>query len=180
MALQEQDIDQLEELLFSDTLAEDTLDYFGLHGLISATVVGPEPIDNETLSDLVFADQKASISQEQLNHFVYCVNAVSAELQENLNEGIDISLPYENEDEFEACLESWCIGFMEGFFHNEKAWFGDDEEVTAELLLPIMALSGLFDSEEFDAIEKNEKLMTQFASIIGDQLTDIYLFYHAK
>lgn len=180
MSLSEQEIDQLETLLFSDALEEEALDYFGLHGLICASVVGPSSLNADTLANLVFGDQTSDISSEQLEHFNECSERIADDILEHLHEGKELSLPHEKEDEFEACLESWCIGFMEGFFHNEESWFIQDESVTAELLLPIMALSGLFDSDEFEAIEQNEKLMTQFASIVADQLTDIYLFYHAK
>lgn len=180
MPLSEQEIDQLEELLFSDDLEEEALDYFGIHGLVCASVVGPQKFDTDTLSNLVFADQLDLVATDKLSHFQYCTGRIAEDVLNHLLEGKELTLPHEKEEEFEACLESWCIGFMEGFFHNEKAWFLQDESVTAELLLPIMALSGLFDSDEFEAIEQNEKLMTQFASIVADQLTDIYLFYHAN
>jgi len=180
MALSEQDIEKLEDLLFSEDLEEEALDYFGLHGLVSAAIFGPISIKLETMQSIVFGNQPTQFNQDQLSHFNYCVEQISKELLEELNLGEEISLPfYEEEAHYEASLESWCIGFMEGFFFHEKSWFGKGEDVAAELLLPIMALSGLFDSNEFQDILKNDKLMSQFEEIIPEQLVDIFLFYHS-
>ncbi len=178
MALSSQDIDKLETLLFADELHDEALDYFGLHGLVCASLVGPSKIDNEAIKTITFSGIKPKASDEQLKHFDYCIQYIKDEVQECLSEGTEPELPYESEDDPEACQESWCIGFIEGFFLNEDNWFSKDEESAAELLLPIMTLSGLFESEEFEQIRSNDKLMSQFESIIADQLTDIYLFFH--
>jgi len=180
MALSEQDIEKLEDLLFSEDLEEEALDYFGLHGLVSAAIFGPISIKIDTIQTIVFGNQPTKFNQDQLNHFNHCVELISQDLLEELNLGEELTLPFfEEETHYEACLESWCIGFMEGFFFHEKSWFGKGEDVAAELLLPIMALSGLFDSNEFQEIIKNDKLMSQFEEIIPEQLIDIFLFYHS-
>lgn len=181
MALSEHDIAALEELLFSKHLEEETLDYFGLHGLVCASVVGPIHINPEAIAEIVFGEDKKNFTKTSFEHFLSCVQQIAQNIEDALMQGLDIALPYlEQESDFEACLESWCIGFIEGFFFNEKAWFDKEEEIAAELLLPIMALSGLFDSEEFQEITRNEKLMSQFEDTIPEQLIDIYLYYQAE
>jgi len=185
MTLSEQLIEQLEELLFSDQLAEDALDYFGLHGLICASVVGPEEMPKSAISQIVFGTQPLPFNDVQLSAFDDFINTVSNTIKESLLEGREIDLPYSEEvnnddsSHYDACIESWCAGFIEGFFYAEKKWFSRGEDITAELLLPIMALSGLFDSGEFKMIRDNEKLMSQFEEIMPDQLVDIFLFYHS-
>lgn len=180
MPLSDQDIDKLETLLFADTLEDEALDYFGFHGLICASIVGPKQISKDAIKTITFSGLDPQCSREQLEHFDYCIASIEKALLEYLAEGTEASLPYETEDEADQCLESWCIGFIEGFFHHEEDWFQKDEESAAELLLPIMALSGLFEEDEFEEIRANEKLMSQFETLIADQLTDIYLFYHAS
>jgi len=180
MALSEQDIEQLEDLLFSEHLEEEALDYFGLHGLICAAIFGPISIKSDTFQTIVFGEQPKQFESSQLEHFNHCIELISQDLIEELNQGEELSLPFFYEEtHYDACLESWCIGFMEGFFFNEKSWFSKGEDIAAELLLPIMALSGLFDSDEFQEIAKNDKLMSQFEEIIPEQLVDIFLFYHS-
>ncbi len=179
MPLSEQDIDQLESILFDDAWADDTLDYFGLHGAVCASVTGPKKLSDDQLLELVFADAVETLNSDQRKYILQCATQIREEIVQHLHEGTPINLPHEQEEAFEDCLESWCAGFMEGFFVNEKAWFHKSEEVAAELLLPYMALSGLFDNEEFAQIHANDKLMSQFESLAPEQLTDIYLYYHS-
>jgi len=185
MALSEQLIEQLETLLFSDQLAEDALDFFGLHGLICASVVGPQEITKADIVQIVFGTDSLPFDKAEFALFDDFINTISSTIKESLLEGREIDLPYSDEanDEdsshYDACIESWCAGFIEGFFHAENNWFSRGEDIAAELLLPIMALSGLFDSGEFVMIRENEKLMSQFEEIMPDQLVDIFLFYHS-
>lgn len=179
MPLSNQDVDQLENILFDEAWADDTLDYFGLHGAVCASVTGPKKLSNQQLIELVFADAAPKLNDDQKVHIFTCCQQIASELAQHLHEGTTIVLPHENEEAFEDCLESWCAGYMEAFFINEKAWFNKDEEIAAELLLPYMALSGLFDNDEFAQIHANDNLMSQFEQLVAEQLTDIYLYYHS-
>ena len=185
MSLSEQQVEQLEDILFAEHLNEEALDYFGFHGLICANVVGPVEFDTSTLISIIFGDDGIKLSDTELALIKECIELIKSSLIENIDAGEDIFLPYstevdeDNDTHYDACLESWCGGFMEGFFHKEKAWFCKGEDITAELLLPIMALSGLFESDEFQEIRRNEKLLTQFEEIMPEQLVDIFLFYHS-
>jgi len=185
MPLSEQNIEDLESLLFSDDLDEEALDYFGLHGLICASIVGPTPLSERTIISIVFSNDDLHLKADENKFFIECIQKISESIYDDLNQGLDIQLPYskevndEEDTHYDACLESWCTGFMEGFFYQEDAWFAKGEDVAAELLLPIMALSGLFESNEFQDIRQNNKLMTQFEEIMPDQLVDIFLFYHS-
>jgi len=185
MALSEHDIEQLEELLFSETLEEDALDFFGLHGLICASIVGPQHLHDEIILSLVFGTENPNFSSDDVIFFNSCIATISSSIKECLLEGNEIIMPYAEEmndnesNHYDACLQSWCTGFMEGFFHCEKNWFSRGEDIAAELLLPIMSLSDLFDSDEFQEIKQNQNLMTQFEEIMPEQLVDIFLFYHS-
>jgi len=186
MALTKSDIENLEALLFSDSLEEEALDYFGVHGLICSSIVGPLKLSDEMISSLIFGSTELPFNQQQIDFLHTCIKTISESLHEDLMQGSEIILPYseevnnEEDTHYDACLESWCTGFMEGFFHNEEAWFNKGEDVAAELLLPIMALSGLFESDEFQEIRANDKLMSQFEEIMPDQLVDVFLFYHSE
>jgi uncharacterized protein len=185
MSLSENQIEQLEDILFAEHLNDEALDYFGFHGLVCSSIIGPVSPDDNTLISLIFGSDDITLSEAERSTLTDAIALVKQSLKDEINEGIDISLPYaveaDNDDaHYDACLESWCIGFMEGFFYREKAWFIKGEDVVAELLLPIMALSGLFDSDEFQEIRRNEKLLSQFEEIMPEQLVDIFLFYHSE
>lgn len=181
MNLSEQDIEQLEDILFADVFEDDTMDFFGLHGLVSAMIVGPESVSRETLYGIIFGDAVNQLDDAAKSHIDHCCKVIEQDFKEHLLAEEAIELPYAEEDEhYEECLENWCIGFMEGFFHNEKAWSQRGEDAVAELLIPIMTLSGLFDSEDFQEILRNDALLQQFDEAIPELLTDIYLFYHGS
>jgi uncharacterized protein len=186
MSLSEQQIEDLENLLFSDNNKDEALDYFGFHGLVCASIIGPASFDLDAFKALIFGNDDLTFTQADNQLIESCIHDISASLIESLNEGEEIYLPYveeNSEDEnshYDDCLESWCTGFMEGFFYREDLWFSKGEDIAAELLLPIMALSGLFESDEFEEIRENEKLMSQFEEIMPDQLVDIFLFYHSE
>jgi uncharacterized protein len=181
MSLSEHDIEKLENILFSDEFRDDSMDYFGFHGLLSATIVGPESVSQESLYQIVFGDDANRLSDADRAHFDHCCAQVRKAFKQHLLNEEAIELPYLLEQEhLEECLENWCIGFMEGFFHNEKSWFQKGEDAAAELLIPIMTLSGLFDSEDFQEILRNETLLAEFEQAIPELLTDIYLFYHGE
>ena len=183
MSLSEQEIEQLESILFAEHLNEEALDYFGFHGLVCSTIVVPVSPGDQTLISLIFGCDDLNLSAEDAGLITGAITQIKQSIMEDINEGSDIFLPYvdeaENENDYDACLESWCVGFMEGFFYQEETWFGKGEDIAAELLLPIMALSGLFDSDEFQEIRRNEKILSQFEEIMPEQLVDIFLFYHS-
>ena len=186
MTLSAETIEKLESILFSDDVTEEALDYFGLHGLVCSAVVGPVQLNTNKIIEIVFGNEKPSLEEQDELFLKEIITELTQAIKDQLSDESDISLPYteehENEEEihYDACLESWCSGFLEGFFSNEKAWFTKGEDVAAELLLPIMALSGLFESDEFEDIRDNSKLMTQFEEVMPDQLVDIFLFYHSE
>lgn len=186
MTLSAQAIEQLEDILFTDEIADETLDYFGLHGLVCSSVVGPVSLSAEQIIEILFGHEKPALRQEDEVFIKQAIHDISTAIRLELLDESDVHLPYIDESEsdipghYDACLESWCCGFLEGFFAHEKAWFTKGEDVAAELLLPIMALSGLFESDEFEEIRRNNKLMSQFEEVMPDQLVDIFLFYHSE
>lgn len=175
-------IDQIEDIIFSDDFAEQAMDYFGLHGLACAQAVGPCEIDESLFLESVLGENYAKASSEQKSVLRNALLDIQEIIEQAISEGQLIELPYEEEeeDDFEDAMTSWCVGFIEGMLANEAAWFEQNEDQCAELLLPFMALSGLYETTEFKKMWSNDKLMAQFASIIPDQLVDIFLYYHSS
>ena len=85
-----------------------------------------------------------------------------------------LNFPVDDEDE---SLLSWAQGFMEGVFLRESNWFDQQEEVVAEMLLPIMLASELFEEAELNEMRKNKKLCQQLVEEIPDLITDLYLLF---
>src|SRR3990167_7911760 len=84
------------------------------------------------------------------------------------------------EEPDDSDLRGWCIGFMEGVFLREAAWFETAEDEVSEMLLPIMVGSGLFDEQpEFEDIAKDANLMDDMIVQIPEALTALYLLCQA-
>ena len=90
----------------------------------------------------------------------------------------DLSLETEDDDETPE-ITLWAEAFMEGVFSNEEAWFSDDEESVAGLLLPIMVASDLFDEGEVKDIRKDRALSEEMCEQIPEILIDLYLQFNA-
>jgi uncharacterized protein len=69
---------------------------------------------------------------------------------------------------------------MEGVFLREAAWFEDAEDEVSELLLPIMAVSGLFDDQpEFSDIAQDRNMVDDMVEQIPELLTALFLLCNA-
>ena len=67
---------------------------------------------------------------------------------------------------------------MEAVFSDESAWFQDDEEAAATLLLPFMSLSGLFDDEpDMAEMAKDQASQESFVVQLPELVLDLYLHY---
>ena len=180
--LDDDQLDHLDDFLASERVSEDALDLIGTHGFLVALAVSPREVPPAAWVGELFQgepdfsdDSEREIILgllERLRH-----NAIAA-----LEQGLLPELPFEPVLDGiapeETPIGDWCAGFMEGVFLDEAAWFEEDEEAAAALLLPFMALSGLFD-EEPDMAEfvadgaRLEGLVRQLPELV----LDLYLHY---
>ncbi|ARU56280.1 putative metal-binding protein [Oleiphilus messinensis] len=180
--LNEIELNELDDFLFSEEVSDVTLDYFGLHGLLCALVAGPVNPKLTDVTHLIFGEFEEGqtahtpIPERVLQLMQKLYQSIAAELQ---NENA-VELPVDDEESFELSIRHWCAGFIEGFLAYEEKWIEADESKIADLLLPIMVLSELFEDEEFDDIRRNEDLVDQFTENLPDAVTDIYLHFHGK
>lgn len=186
-ALTDAELDQLEQFIFSDAVSEDSLDLIGIHGFLCALNIGPDDIDEKEWLEVLFdgmpnwesADQAAQITQ-LLQRWKGTIHS-DLYSDNELEMLCDLTLiPEEGEEE--ADLEVWAQAFMEGVFLREEQWFAEGsakEEIIAELMLPIMVISGLFDDKEFRQMRNDKRISEQMAEQIPELLVDLYLQFHA-
>ncbi len=111
-------------------------------------------------------------TDSECSDFVGLVKPALAAIQQGLYLGQGIDLPFDPEATDDLDLASdWCCGFMLSVFNLPL----QDADSLAELLLPLMALSGLFEDEaEVAELMDNESLMQSFAAQLPELLLDIY------
>lgn len=184
-ALTDDELDQLEEFLYSDHVSEDSLDLIGAHGLFCALNISPNPLEESDLQTLLFDTEPKWASEDQKQAITALLNRLYAEIGANLYSDGEIELPCElsldpEEDDDISPLAWWSQAFMEGVFTQEDAWFnkGTEQDV-AEMLLPIMVASDLFDEDDINKIRNDEKLCAEMCGQIPELLIDLFLYFHA-
>ncbi len=182
--ISEDELDQLENFLESESVAESALDLVGAHGLLCALNIAPEKVDESTWMTLIFDETPNWSSAEQQAEIENLLRKLNATIANDLYSDqeiflpCDLSLETDSDDEIPE-ITLWAEAFMEGVFSNEEAWFSDDEESVAGLLLPIMVASDLFDEGEVKEIRKDRALSEEMCDQIPEILIDLYLLFNA-
>lgn len=180
--LDDEQLDRLDDFLDSERVDDDALDLISAHGFMVALAVAPSELpDAEWLAELFQGEPRYADDAER-NEIIGLLAALRDNAMAVLEQGGLPELPFElmldGLPAEETPIGDWCAGFMEGVFCDESAWFADDEEAAATLLLPFMLLSGLFDDEP-DMAElasdgtRQEALVAQLPEL----LLDLYLHY---
>ena len=183
--LTDDELDVLDEFLDSEYIAEDCLDFVGVHGLFCALNICPNPLPQNQVLALVFDEEPKWRSDEQKQEITLLLERFYLEIGSNLYSDGEIELPCElsldaEDDDDISPLGWWAQSFMEGVFAQENLWFSKQtEQDVAEMLLPIMVASELFDEDEILKIRDDEILCAEMCSQIPELLIDLYLYFHA-
>ncbi len=180
----EEELDRLEEFLFSPAVSDEALDLIGAHGFLCALNISPEPIAEAEWLEQLFDGEPEWSSEAEQSEIVELLRKLYRTIGNDLYNDQEILLPCElslepEDDEEMTELTTWAQSFMEGVFLKEDAWFGQDEETVAGLLLPIMVASDLFEDEEVREISQDRSLREEMCVQIPEVLVDLYLNFHA-
>ncbi|MDH4582160.1 YecA family protein [Pseudomonas sp. BN415] len=176
-------LSRLQAFLDADDLHEEALDYVATHGYLTALSICPDQVPEREWIDALFAEPPHYRSDAEREEVETTLLALKAHIARQLASDEDPELPCDldlGSDPDDADLRGWCIGFMEGVFLREEAWFENAEEEVSELLLPIMVGSGLFDEQpEFADIAKDRNLVDEMIEQIPELLTALFLLCNA-
>lgn len=175
--LSNSDIEALEDILFAEPWGDEALDFFGLHGVVCASVVGPAELSTDDIFRLATGTDSLPAAGVP-EAFSRPVAQLTRDMAHALDMGQPLELPEPEDGDPMNALENWCAGFVDTFLEHEDDWLQVDENETADLLVPMLTLSGLFDDEDFRRVRESEKLTRQMADAIPDSLTDLYLLFH--
>lgn len=178
LLLDDEQLELLDECLEQLYSHEEDANLYVALGYLTAQALPPETTQPEQWLEQLFATPSdQAVSQTLVELFTLATAAA----KKGFYQGGGVELPFEMDLETESDeLADWCAGFMQAVFEQEGIWFASQEQTMAELLLPIMALSGLFaDEPEFIEIEEDPQLMAQLAKQLPDLLLDIYCQFNA-
>lgn len=178
--LDDLELEELENFLDSDAVHEDCQNFVMAHGFLTALAISTEAPAASHWLPVVFEETPNFTSDKEQKHIENILTRLFADIQKELESEDDFLVPCEiavSSDPNELSeLEEWASGFMEGVFFTERHWFETDkEEEIAELLLPFMVASGLFEDEEVQQIRESEKLTQSCIDQIPQLVTDLFL-----
>ena len=180
--LDDEQLDRLDDFLASDQVDEDALDLISAHGFLVALAVAPSELPPAQWLAELFQGEPRYADDAERDEIITLLTLLRDNAVAVLEQGGLPELPFEltlgGEPAEDTPIGDWCAGFMEGVFSDESAWFQDDEEAAATLLLPFMLLSGLFDDEP-DMVElaKDQQRQESLVVQLPELVLDLYLHY---
>ncbi|GGK74645.1 YecA/YgfB family protein [Amphritea balenae] len=183
--LTDAELDELEAFMFSDAVSEDALDLVGTHGYFCALNISPVKISEKQWLQELFDGAPEYNTEKQKARIEDLLRRLYFSIGSDLYNDQDMLLPCEptlelDEDDEQSPMTTWAQAFMEAVFLKEDEWFNHQaEEEVAELMLPIMIASELFEEEEFIKMRQDQKLCDEMCRSIPDLLVDLYLLFHA-
>jgi uncharacterized protein len=176
-------LSRLQAFLDADDLHEEALDYVAAHGYLTALSICPQTVAQDEWIDALFAEPPHYRSDSERDEIRATLVQLKEHIARQLASDEEPELPCAldlGEDPDDSDLRGWCIGFMEGVFLREEAWFEDAEDEISELLFPIMVASGLFDEQpEFAEIAQDHDLLASMVEQIPELLTALFLLCNA-
>ncbi len=178
--LDDLELETLENFLESDQVHEECQNFVMAHDFLTALAVCPSVVPEDKWLPVIFEETPQFESEKQEKQILQYLSRLFTDIQQELESEDGFMVPCELEmgesPEELSELQEWATGFMEGVFMTESHWFeSEKEEVVAELLLPIMVASDLFDDEEVVQIRTSEKLTNSCIAQIPEVVTDLFL-----
>jgi len=174
---------RLQAFLDADELHDEALDYVAAHGYLTALSICTEQPEEREWIDALFSEPPHYRNEEERAEIEATLIQLKAHIARQLASDDEPEIPCDldlGDEPDDSDLRGWCIGFMEGVFLREAAWFENAEEEVSELLLPIMVVSGLFDDQpEFSDIAADAKLVDDMVEQIPELLTALFLLCNA-
>lgn len=161
---------------------DDVFDAVEAHGLCTALAVGPEPVlASEWLETLT---GECPLSATQRDSIIASGTQLIRDIDSALACGEQPELPFDTQvgpkELDDSDIAAWCTGFLAGMLLREEAWHEVDEQQVAELLMPLLVLSGYIDDPEISRQRSQAKSVLSFARAVPGCVEDLYLFFHEQ
>ncbi|MGQ7247459.1 YecA/YgfB family protein [Halomonas sp. V046] len=180
--LEDDALDQLDDYLDDERSGPDALDLIGAHGFLVALAVAPGDVPATAWIAELFQGTPQFADDNERETVLGLLERLKSNAITCLEGGGLPELPFEPTLDGlapeETPIGDWCAGFMEGVFLDEPAWFEGDEETAATLLLPFMALSGLFaDEPDMHELAGDTARLEGLVAQLPELVLDLYLHY---
>ncbi len=180
--LTEQQEQYLTHFLESDAVSDACLDFIAMHGFLTGTATGPEPLKDHHWLPFIFDTRPQFQSEKQHSEIEAIIKQLFMFIQRSLYLDEELHLPCAStvaDVGYTNSLTDWCFGFMEAIGINEDNWFCDPSltESIAELILPIGILSNQIADPALEHIILNNKKRQQMANNLTENVQNLYLLF---
>lgn len=180
--LEDEALERLDEYLDSDRVDPDALDLISAHGFLVALAVAPSEVESAAWISELFQGEPTFADDAERSEILGLLERLRHNAIDTLEQGGLPELPFDTALDGlapeETPIGDWCAGFMEGVFLDEASWFEQDEETVATLLLPFMALSGLFEDEpDMAELATDTARLQSLVDQLPELVLDLYLHY---
>jgi len=104
--LSNSDIEALEDILFAEPWGEEAVDFFGLHGIVCASVVGPVALNADEIFALATGTELSSPGKTPQT-FRSAVDQLARDMASALDMGKTLELPEPEDGDPMNALENW-------------------------------------------------------------------------
>ena len=174
--LSDEELAELDEFLLSDACDEDVLTVDEVHGLLTALLVGSQPLAEAEWLPLAWGRPRfADAAQQQ--RMLAMMQRLYRDIEAALQAGRDFEpLPVEVEEEGTdvVAFEGWCFGFMLGVETCQAEW--DSLPKSEENLLAPMAQLALLNSDEEPEMDDDE--YEQWVELLPGAVMGLYSYWH--
>lgn len=177
-SLSDEELEALDSFLLSDACGDEALSVDEVHGYLTALIVGPETVDQETWLVTAwghpeFGDKASEQRMTGLMLRLYSDIAATLEARRNFE---PLVVEVEDEGEVVEAYEGWCFGFMIGVEQHQEMW--DRLPKPEQALLAPMAQLALLNSEE--AVAMDDETYRSWVELIPGAVMGLYAFWHTQ
>jgi len=180
--LERDEFSALSNMLESDKLGDECLDFIELHGYLCAAIISPIDTSVKQLMPEILGEGNTKLNLAIYNMLEEDISRLYDAISRRLLTSEPLELPCEIEvgedDDSPSDLERWCMAFVEKHLLEEEAWFSENESAVAEMMLPIIAASGIFEEPEINSIRKDETLFISMLEHIPEVVVDLFGLFH--
>jgi uncharacterized protein len=171
------ELEQLDLFLLSEVCQEDAVTVDTAHGLLTALIIQPHPIEAAEWLPLVWGEPNF-VSAEQADQMRNLLLRMYHEIETTLRTRSNFEALAIETDEEEGVITSydgWCAGFMLGTSIHEEIWQNLPQDI-ATLIVPMAAISLINDEEEETEIDEEE--YAEWIELIPGAVMGLYSYFH--
>ena len=176
-SLTDDEMAELDTFLLSDACGDEVLTVDEVHGLLSALLVGPQPLAESEWLEVAWGEPRF-VDGAQQQHMLDLMRRLYRDIETTLRLKRDfepLAVEIEEEDGSEViAYEGWCFGFMLGVETAQGEW--DQLPKNEENLLAPMAQLALLNSDEEPQMDDDE--YEQWVELLPGAVMGLYSYWH--